>query len=596
MDRISECLVSGLRMVAAALFVTCMMGPTLSMASDMLEVGRRIYEEGVLSSGEPLVGVRFDNAKVIGAKAACVTCHRPSGMGGVEGDFMVPPVNGTYLLNLSQKGRANMDLHVGKLTNQYHPPYTDESLAETIRTGTNNNGHTMNVVMAHYDLPEKDMSALVGYLKQLSTQWSPGVTDQRISFATIVTPDVSAERRKVFLDMMRIGFTQHNGSSLQGKHHMVSAAEMLLRTERKWDLEVWELQGEPNTWGAQLDAFYRRQPVFAVISGLGGGTWEPVHDFCESQRVPCWFPSVDLASAKQGIYSIYFTRGVALEADVFANHLRSGDAKTVRRVIQVFRDDAVGRGAAQALKTALHTSGIAVEDRMLAAAEPVDKLLSKLSSEAGASDALMFWLQPSDVAELSKVKPPVGPQVFFSAGLSNGEHGFPAAWKPVTHLIYPFEMPEIRELNLAYTHAWLKSRKIPVVDEAMQSEVYFALTFLTDSISDMLDNLYRDYLLERAENMIGKRESSRAEEEARDRINLGYRGRYAGNRPSGADVPADQGPAPAPLAVGHSNSTTIYPRLSLGPGQRYASRGAYIVRFEKPEGDRLIAESDWIVP
>jgi hypothetical protein len=454
----------------------------------------------------------------------------------------------------------------------------------------------MNVVMAHYDLPEKDMTALVEYMKQLSTNWSPGVTDQRIRFATIVAPDVSGERRKVFLDMMRIGFTQHNGSSLQGKRHMVSAAEMLLRTERKWDLDVWELQGEPDSWGAQLENFYRLQPVFAVISGLGGGTWQPVHDFCEGQRIPCWFPSVDLTSGNHGNYSLYFSRGVALEADVLANHLRSGDDKTVRRVIQVFHDDVVGRGAAQALKAALQASGIAVEDRMLAADEPAGKLLGNLSAKAGATDALMLWLRQSDLAELSSVPPPVGPQVYFSAGLSNGEHGFPASWKLVTRLIYPFEMPENRELNLAYTRHWLMSRKIPMVDEAMQSEVYFALTFLTDSLSDMLDNLYRDYLLERAENMIGRREASRAEEEARDRPNLGYRGRYASNRLTGANLPIDQGQAPIPVAIGHSTSTTIYPALSLGPGQRYASRGAYIVRFEKPEGDRLIAESDWIVP
>jgi hypothetical protein len=157
-------------------------------------------------------------------------------------------------------------------------------------------------------------------------------------------------------------------------------------------------------------------------------------------------------------------------------------------------------------------------------------------------------------------------------------------------------MPDKRELNLAYTRAWLESRKIPVVDEAMQSEVYFALTFLTDTISDMLDNLYRDYLLERAENMIGRREASRAEEEARDRPNLGYRGRYSGNRPTGAELPQDQGSMATPVAVGHSTSTTIYPRLSLGPGQRYASKGAYIVRFDKADGDNLIPETDWIVP
>jgi len=47
---------------------------------------------------------------------------------------------------------------------------------------------------------------------------------------------------------------------------------------------------------------------------------------------------------------------------------------------------------------------------------------------------------------------------------------------------------------------------------------------------------------------------------------------------------------------GKSQGTTIYPHLSLGPGQRFASKGAYIVRFADEKSDKLIAESDWIIP
>jgi hypothetical protein len=39
-----------------------------------------------------------------------------------------------------------------------------------------------------------------------------------------------------------------------------------------------------------------------------------------------------------------------------------------------------------------------------------------------------------------------------------------------------------------------------------------------------------------------------------------------------------------------------YPRLSLAPSQRFASKGGYLARFEGASGSRLVADSDWIVP
>jgi hypothetical protein len=42
-------------------------------------------------------------------------------------------------------------------------------------------------------------------------------------------------------------------------------------------------------------------------------------------------------------------------------------------------------------------------------------------------------------------------------------------------------------------------------------------------------------------------------------------------------------------------SPSIYPHLSLGPGQRFASRGAYVVRFPGDAGGVPIAVSDWLI-
>ncbi len=563
-------------------------------AATELEIGRRIYQEGLLPSGAPLKGVRNGGSAVSGSAAACANCHRRSGMGSVEGDIQVPPITGNALFASGDKVIANMDPRSGKAWNQKHDPYTDRTLADAIRAGMNNGGREMSVAMPRYALGEPEMSALTAYLKELSKQWSPGVTADTIRFATVITPDVAPERKKALIDMMRAAFAQKNGSTVGGRQvggrrHMVSGAEMILGTERNWKLDVWELHGAPETWAAQLDEHYRSQPVFALASGLSGGTWQPVHDFCEREQVPCWFPSVDLPpAASQAFYAVYFSQGVTLEAEVLAKHLLA--KKAPRKLVQVYRDDPVGRGAAEALSHALAGSGIKVENRVLDLASP--ESLRHAVADVRGKDAVMFWLRPADLSPLDKVSPPSG-TAYFSAQLAADERAaFPESWKGIAHLVYPYELPEQRETNLAYFHEWLKLRNIALVDEPLQSEIYFSLNFLTDTLAEMLDNLHRDYLIERAESMISKRESSKAEEEgwARNALRQPARSALVRAKVDLADAGARTG------LSAKRESTTIYPRLSLGPTQRFASKGGYIVHFSSAGSDDLVAETGWIIP
>ena len=565
-------------------------------AAGEVESGRRIYQEGILPSGAPLKGLRRGGTGVSGAAAACANCHRRSGMGSVEGDIQVPPITGNALFAYGDRVIATMDPRSGKAWNQKHDPYTDKTLDEAIRLGMNNSGREMNVAMPHYVLEEREMQALTAYLKQLSREWSSGVTAETVRFATVITPEVSAERRKILIDMMRSAFAQKNastvtGSRVGGRRHMVTAAEMVLGTERNWELDVWELQGAPETWAGQLEEHYRKQPVFALVSGLSNSTWQPVHDFCEREQVPCWFPSVDLPPSAQAFYSVYFSQGVALEADVLAKHLVAKKGRQPRQLVQVYRDDPVGRGAAQALTHALAGSGIDVVNRVLDDESP--EALHRVLKNMKKKDAVMFWLRPVDLAMLDKASPPVG-AAYFSARLAAGARKpFPASWKGKAHLVYPYELPEKRETNLSYFHQWLQLRNLPLEDEALQSEIYFSLNFLTDTLAEMLDNLYRDYLMERAESMISRRENSKAEGEAwaRDALRQPARDAISLSR---VDM-SNAGERTVNLS-GKRGGTTMYPHLSLGPTQRFASKGGYIVRFASTESDKLIAETGWIIP
>jgi hypothetical protein len=220
-------------------------------------------------------------------------------MGQVESDLAVPPISGAYLFNRSDQRRiTTMDPHVSKLFNQSHPAYTAETLKRAIGEGVNSQSKPMSPYMPRYQIAERDLDALIAYLSDLSSHWSPGASDGAIEFATIITPEVSAERRKVFKDTLLAIVRQKNANTVvaseksRNRHNMTSAAELVLGTERRWNLHVWELVGDPDTWGAQLERFYAEQPVFALVSGISDGDWSPVQAFCELHQLPIWFPSV----------------------------------------------------------------------------------------------------------------------------------------------------------------------------------------------------------------------------------------------------------------------------------------------------------------
>ena len=580
---------------------------TLALAQEDagLVAGRRLFEEGVLSSGSPLTGKRADGTVVSGRSAACANCHRPSGMGTVESEVQVPPITGRFLFPLDgDKPLASMDPRIGKRMSQKREPHTDATLAIALRNGLGSDGRDLSMLMPRFVIGDVDMALLNAYLRQLSVKPSPGVEDRTIRFATVIAPGVDPGRKKIMLDMLRAAVIQKNGSTVVGnssRRHMVTAAELVLGTENKWALDVWELQGPPETWGEQLRGYNRLAPPFALVSGLSESTWTPVESFCESEHVPCWFPSIAAAPlrAEYPRYAFYYSRGLLLEADVLAKHLKT--IKAMGQLVQIVRSSDASLAASEALEHAMRQAGgksrlkVQTIDLNQWSAEELPVMLIQRLKDLSATDTTVLWLRPVDLKLLEPIMTSVHSQRFASGSLLSGNASFmPEGLRKGLHLVYPYQMPEVRAANLGYMYVWLKMRRIPLVDEPLQSEIYFAINFLTDTMSDLLDNLYRDYLTERAENMIGQRESRKAEEEVRDQMLVRPRVRRT---PMDARIPAPTfAPGYAEHAAGLREGTTIYPRLSLGPGQRYASKGAYIVRYTDDTSGSLIAESPWIIP
>jgi hypothetical protein len=568
-----------------------------ALAGDF-EVGRDIYVNGRLPSGQPLQGKRLGNERVSGAAAACITCHRRSGMGSVEGDVLVSPITGPALFSESDRVIATMDPRRGKNFNRPHPPYTEESFARAVQDGVHVTGRDMHPLMPRYRFSEAEIRGLRAYLKNLSTEWSPGVTADSISFATVIAPGVSPEKKAALVAMTGAMVRIKNSSTRPGRRYMTTPAEMMLRSGRRWNIHVWELQGAPDTWNDQLARFYREMPVFALVSGLSEGVWAPVDAFCQRESIPCLFPSVDLPPDADGAeYPVYFSRGVQLEAEVLAAYLKSQPARPGRRLVQIHAGDAAGTAAAHRVEAHLHDSGISVETHVLGGTGKA--ALSSVLGDVKKDDFLMMWLRTPAVTALKDSAVPAAEQVFFSGRLNDGElANVPAAWRDSARVIYPYELPEKRRPNVAYLNAWLTLAKIEPVNEPLQSEIFFALNFVTDTVSEMLNNLYRDYLMERTVNMVAFREGSKAEQELRDRSVLG-RSTLRGTNAVGSSRPESKELltlGQSEKGMGDQAGTTVYPHLSLAAGQNFASKGAHILRYRDRTSDAVVSVTDWLVP
>ena len=568
--------------------------------ADAVAVGRRIYLEGVLPDGKALRGVRLDTGAVTGSVAACVNCHRPSGLGMVEGTVGVPPISGRALFGGAEPVIVRMDSRFDKGFSVPHPPYDPAAFAAAIRDGQHQSGRDMHALMPRYTLSDSHLQALSSYLKTLSREPSPGVSADSIHIATVLAPGVTSERRKAFLATMTTLINQTNiNVNSSHRQKIVAAIERRLSSRRKLALNVWELQGPSSTWGEQLKRHQQENPVFAVLSGLSQNEWQPIQDFCEVSRVACWFPSVDLvpAAAAQSQFSLYFSAGIDLEAQVIASKLNPSRG----RILQLVADDPVARGGAEALHRALSKYPSAqardvVDIPVASNAEVIQKALSGLGNQ----DTLVLWLKPNDLGALEKLEA-VQAYVFVSTTLGVGEQvELPKALRERAVLVQPLELQHIRNFNLERFNKWLEAMKIPVVDQRMQSEVYFATRALIATLHGMLNNLHSDYLIERAEATLSMFEAMQVQEEIQDMMMGPMNKRPLSPIPlTAAENAAMAAQAKAQAAhldeLRMRGGTTVYPRLNLAQGQRFASKGAYLERLN-PDAPGITGEPEWVVP
>ena len=541
------------------LFVATTAAAPVQAADDSpVDIGRRIYHEGVLPGGQPLVATRPEGLMLQGRYAACVTCHRRSGMGSVEGlgkaAILVPPVAGPVLYAPALFASSFLDDAHHYIPNETwrramtRPAYEEETLSEALRIGVNSAGTPLEAPMPLYDLAPGAAAGLAAYLQSLGSEPDPGVAEDVLHVATVITPDVDPEDAEALLGVLRVW------------------ASTAASAGKPWRLHEWRLSGPADSWQTQLDTLYEERNVFAVLSGLGSAQWTSVHAFCEAKGVPCLLPSIDVAPAGDaGNFAVYYSAGVTLEARILARYLGGGAAEIGGRIVHLYADDA-GRIAAEAFRADSRTGDI--ESVVVRYHVTAPRAAFR---EVGTDDVLVLWLRQGEIAQLVAEAPvPLTDAVYLSALLATPEDVvLPAAWKQVTSFVTLFDdfglQGEIARLRL---ERWLEQNGLAApANRRLQADAYAASYLFNAAIAAIRQQevrrptvpLTREHLLESLENLVSKYSD--------------------GTR-----------------FIDTESHVAWYGRMSLGPGQRNAARGGSVVSYESPESNRLQAISERIVP
>ncbi|MSM40118.1 MAG: ABC transporter substrate-binding protein [Geobacter sp.] len=530
---------------------------------NVMRLGERMYREGILPSGKVMEAFIRGDVEVDSTSFSCASCHLRAGLGSVEGGVVTPPTNGAKLFKPYRRPPSFGDVvdktgrYIYAKTVLERPAYTRESLAKALRFGVDPAGQVFNDVMPRYPLNDRDMGILVRYLERLSSDISPGATPSSFAFATIVTDDVKSEDRAAMLDVLQ-RFIDGTNSQVEMfrdflKFGYTPTIDMKYAF-RSASLAVWELKGPPESWRKQLEAYYAKGPVFAVLGGISNSSWQPVHDFCEERRLPCLFPITDFpVVSTHDWYTYYFNKGYFQEGEAVANYLnRLESIDDTAPILQIVQDTPTGKALADGFLQSWKDLGRSpVQSLSLSAEQFADPgQLARILAEQPAK-VLLLWGDDAILPALNALSQGADTRVpIFASSTALG-------------------------------------KKTLQVDEAMRDRVYFSFPYrLTPYLGTREGYDAKVPILTTSKDFGDRRITSRTVtmllQAALQGLKLLYENQYQDHLLDVMSMQMDQ-------------VVRDYERFSFGPGQRYASKGCYIIQLGKGTQPDILPVSEWVI-
>jgi hypothetical protein len=519
-----------------------------STSLSLEEQGRLLYQTGLRPDGTAVPAIVHGDVVLPGGAGACISCHRRSGIGVAEGGAVRSlNLTGAALFARSDKPPIR-------------PAYDYDSLVKAMKTGVVPGGRVLDPIMPLYDLTATEAKALVAYLSVLGNESSAGVSDTDIQIGMVLAPDAPAHEREAALAVANRWVEIKNAESrLESKRAAASNrhyyGRSMQRAFRIWKLHVLSLEGAQDSWPGQLRRFYSQNTPFAMVAGAAGPGWPVIDRFCEHFEIPCILPQTDYVPyGEPGFYSLYYSSGVKLEAAVTAEHMLESRLEPGTRILLLHPDDAAGQASLAIWREQLDRAGF---DNISTSALRADRPLSPQAWDSvlrREQTAVMISLVPANTLNglVAGSRDSAGlPGVIYTAASSSDWTASPVVHAGLVQRIrhvYPYTLPRGGTAQFPREAVWLKKQGLSELDPLAASKALFAFKALGMGLMDIQSNFSGAYLLEMFEH-----------------------------------------------SLDGTRLTSVYPKTSLGPDQRFLARGAWVVRLSGDPGTPYTGE-EWIQP
>lgn len=491
--------------------------------------GKQIFLTGTSPSGKPIVArLGEESVEVPASTLPCAGCHGYDGRGRAEGGVVPSAITWEALTKPYQ---------VALPGGRRRPPYDEVSLRAAIALGLDPAGNALNPAMPRYGFSREDMADLIAYLKRLSADLDPGLSDHTIRIGTVL-PDagplgeLGAEVRGI----------------LQAYFDELNAAGGLY--ERKLELRTLPLLPGPGAEQAVRD-FLAREQVFALIAPFTAGMDRAIMAVLEERQVPTigaltLYPQVKIPVAR---YSFYLMAGLPDQArallDYAATHLAGAGLEVVLIAPEGEALETIGAALEQQCQKRncrmLHRLGYR------AGALSPRQVLARFPNTEGQL-CFFFGTGPETAALLAEADR-IGwfPYLFFSGSLLGKElWEAPARFHDRIFLSYPMAPQEQTQAALQQFRELVQRHQLTSKHLAFQLSALAAAKIFVEAVRRAGRELSREKLVDTLESF-------------------------------------------------YKYETGLLPPVSFGPNQRIGAGDVYVVRADL-EKRQLIVASRWSAP